>query len=162
MGEAPVARDASDASRGKVGSFTAACVLISNIVGGGIFTVTGLMARDLGDPILILAMAEREQMLHPWTAQIQITVLQAQDVGDIGVVFNHEGRRFGFIQHFDLLHQHFDISGSEVLIVRTIRTEIDQPGHGHDVLAAEFFALLVYVGRLFRVKYDLSHALSIA
>lgn len=40
----------------KIGWFTATCVLISNIVGGGIFTVTGLMARDLGDPILILVM----------------------------------------------------------------------------------------------------------
>lgn len=56
MRNAPAAPDTRSALRGKVGSFTAACVLISNIVGGGIFTVTGLMARDLGDPILILAM----------------------------------------------------------------------------------------------------------
>ena len=32
----------------KIGWFTAACVLVSNIIGGGIFTTTGLMARDLG------------------------------------------------------------------------------------------------------------------
>ena len=38
----------------KIGWFTATCVLISNIVGGGIFTTTGIMARDLGDPMLIL------------------------------------------------------------------------------------------------------------
>jgi APA family basic amino acid/polyamine antiporter len=56
MRHVPVAPDARSPLRGKVDSFTAACVLISNIVGGGIFTVTGLMARDLGDPILILAM----------------------------------------------------------------------------------------------------------
>jgi len=38
----------------KIGWFTATCLLISNIIGGGIFTTTGLMARDLGDPPVIL------------------------------------------------------------------------------------------------------------
>ena len=38
----------------KIGWITATCVLISNIIGGGIFTTTGFMARDLGDPLLIL------------------------------------------------------------------------------------------------------------
>ncbi len=38
----------------KIGWFTASCVLVSNIIGGGIFTMTGFMARDLGDPTLIL------------------------------------------------------------------------------------------------------------
>lgn len=38
----------------RVSGFTATCVLISNVVGGGIFTTTGFMARDLGDPSLIL------------------------------------------------------------------------------------------------------------
>lgn len=38
----------------KIGWFTASCVLVSNIIGGGIFTTTGFMARDLGDPLLTL------------------------------------------------------------------------------------------------------------
>jgi len=38
----------------RVGGITAACVLISNVIGSGIFTTTGFMARDLGDPGLIL------------------------------------------------------------------------------------------------------------
>ena len=38
-----------------IGGFTAGCLLISNVVGSGIFTTTGFMARDLGDPGLILA-----------------------------------------------------------------------------------------------------------
>ncbi|HXV68193.1 MAG TPA: amino acid permease [Nitrospira sp.] len=37
-----------------IGWFTAGCVLISNVVGSGIFTTTGFMARDLGHPGLIL------------------------------------------------------------------------------------------------------------
>lgn len=47
-------RDLSALSR-RVGWFTAACVLISNVIGTGIFTTTGFMARDLGHPGLILA-----------------------------------------------------------------------------------------------------------
>lgn len=40
----------------RIGWFTATCVIISNIIGGGIFTTTGFMARDLGDPWLILVL----------------------------------------------------------------------------------------------------------
>jgi APA family basic amino acid/polyamine antiporter len=39
----------------RIGWFTAACVLVSNVVGSGIFTTTGFMARDLGNPGLILS-----------------------------------------------------------------------------------------------------------
>jgi APA family basic amino acid/polyamine antiporter len=39
----------------RIGIFTAGCLLVSNVVGSGIFTTTGFMARDLGDPRLILA-----------------------------------------------------------------------------------------------------------
>src|SRR5688500_10241534 len=42
------------ASGGRISGFTAGCVLVSNVIGGGIFTATGFMARDLGDPWLIL------------------------------------------------------------------------------------------------------------
>lgn len=38
----------------RIGWFTASCVLVSNVVGTGIFTTTGFMARDLGHPGLIL------------------------------------------------------------------------------------------------------------
>ncbi len=40
----------------KVGGFTAACVLVSNVVGGGIFTTTGFLARDMGDARFILVL----------------------------------------------------------------------------------------------------------
>ena len=47
---------ADEVARPNIGWFTATCVLVSNIVGGGIFTTTGFMARDLGDPILIISL----------------------------------------------------------------------------------------------------------
>ena len=40
----------------RVDWFTAACLLMSNIIGGGIFTTTGFLARDVGDPRLILSL----------------------------------------------------------------------------------------------------------
>ena len=46
-------RDPSSLPR-RIGWFTAGCVLVSNVVGSGIFTTTGFMARDLGRPGLIL------------------------------------------------------------------------------------------------------------
>jgi basic amino acid/polyamine antiporter, APA family len=45
-----------DSARSKISWFTASCVLVSNMIGGGIFTTTGFMARDLGDPLLILSL----------------------------------------------------------------------------------------------------------
>jgi basic amino acid/polyamine antiporter, APA family len=49
-------RHGNGPARSTIGWFTAACVLVSNIIGGGIFTTTGFMARDLGDPILIVSL----------------------------------------------------------------------------------------------------------
>lgn len=40
----------------RIGWFTASCVLVSNIIGGGIFTTTGILARDLGDPSIIVGL----------------------------------------------------------------------------------------------------------
>jgi len=50
----PAAPEASALPR-HIGGFTAGCVLISTVVGSGIFTTTGFMARDLGHPGFILA-----------------------------------------------------------------------------------------------------------
>jgi basic amino acid/polyamine antiporter, APA family len=50
----PAAPEASALPR-HIGGFTAGCVLVSSVVGSGIFTTTGFMARDLGHPGLILA-----------------------------------------------------------------------------------------------------------
>ncbi len=38
----------------KVTALTAGCVIVSNMIGTGIFGTTGFMARDLGSPVLIL------------------------------------------------------------------------------------------------------------
>jgi basic amino acid/polyamine antiporter, APA family len=56
MSDVSTKRHGSGPARSTISWFTAACVLVSNIIGGGIFTTTGFMARDLGDPILIVSL----------------------------------------------------------------------------------------------------------
>lgn len=46
--------DSPGASLRRVGLFTAGCVLVSNAVGSGIFTTSGFLARDLGEPAVML------------------------------------------------------------------------------------------------------------
>src|SRR3972149_7419871 len=54
MGVAP--EDTQRVAPGRVGAFTAVCLLVSNAVGSGIFTTTGFLARDLGDARLVLGL----------------------------------------------------------------------------------------------------------
>lgn len=54
MPSEPAAPEASALPR-HIGGITAGCVLVSTVVGSGIFTTTGFMACDLGQPGFILA-----------------------------------------------------------------------------------------------------------
>ncbi|MDP3596927.1 MAG: amino acid permease, partial [Nitrospirota bacterium] len=73
----------------KIGWFTAACVLISNIVGGGIFTTTGIMARDLGDPMLILLL---------WFMGAVFAVGGAMIYGELGSRVPHAGGDYVYLR----------------------------------------------------------------
>ncbi|MDP1769961.1 MAG: amino acid permease [Nitrospirota bacterium] len=73
----------------KIGWFTAACVLISNIVGGGIFTTTGIMARDLGDPMLILLL---------WFMGAVFAVGGAMIYGELGSRLPHAGGDYVYLR----------------------------------------------------------------
>jgi APA family basic amino acid/polyamine antiporter len=73
----------------KIGWFTATCVLISNIVGGGIFTTTGIMARDLGDPMLILLL---------WFMGAVFAVGGAMIYGELGSRLPHAGGDYVYLR----------------------------------------------------------------
>jgi len=73
----------------KIGWFTASCVLVSNIIGGGIFTTTGLMARDLGDPILILFL---------WFVGALFALGGAMVYGELGAVLPHAGGDYVYLR----------------------------------------------------------------
>ena len=72
-----------------IGWFTASCLLISNIIGGGIFTTTGLMARDLGDPMFILLL---------WTVGGLFAVGGAMVYGELGSRLPHAGGDYVYLR----------------------------------------------------------------
>ncbi len=73
----------------QVGWFTATCVLVSNIVGGGIFTTTGFMARDLGDPMLILAL---------WLVGAGFALAGAMSYGELGAALPQAGGDYVYLR----------------------------------------------------------------
>ena len=94
VGESPDKRKASDVFRPSgrldtIGWFTASCLLVSNIVGGGIFTTTGLMARDLGDPLLILFL---------WSVGGLFAIGGAMVYGELGSRLPHAGGDYVYLR----------------------------------------------------------------
>jgi APA family basic amino acid/polyamine antiporter len=74
----------------RVGWFTAACLLVSNIIGGGIFTTTGFLARDIGDPALILAL---------WLGGALIALAGAMAYSELGAALPQAGGDYLYLRH---------------------------------------------------------------
>lgn len=72
----------------RVGAFTAACVLISNMIGTGIFGTTGFMARDLGSPGLILGL---------WALGGVYALLGAVSYGELGAALPRAGGEYVYL-----------------------------------------------------------------
>jgi APA family basic amino acid/polyamine antiporter len=94
VGESRDKRKASDvrpSSRhiSTIGWFTASCLLVSNIIGGGIFTTTGLMARELGDPMLILSL---------WSLGGLFALGAAMVYGELGSRLPHAGGDYVYLR----------------------------------------------------------------
>lgn len=79
---------AEDALR-KIGAFTAACVLVSNAVGSGIFTTTGFLARDLGDPGAILVL---------WGAGAALALAGALSYAELGAALPRVGGEYVYLR----------------------------------------------------------------
>jgi len=73
----------------QVSGFTAACVLISNVIGAGIFTTTGFLARDLGDAKWILLL---------WIAGGLLALIGAMCYSELGALLPHVGGEYVYIQ----------------------------------------------------------------
>ena len=94
VGESPDKRKASNVSGSSgrlhtIGWFTASCLLVSNIIGGGIFTTTGLMARELGDPMLILLL---------WSLGGLFAIGGAMVYGELGSRLPHAGGDYVYLR----------------------------------------------------------------
>ena len=76
-------------SGSRIGWFTAACLLVSNVIGGGIFTVTGYLARDLGDPVLILGL---------WVGGALIALAGAFSYSELGASLPQAGGDYVYLR----------------------------------------------------------------
>ncbi|SDY58486.1 APC family permease [Nitrosomonas sp. Nm58] len=72
-----------------IGWFTASCVLVSSVVGTGIFTTTGFMARDLGHPGLILSI---------WLVGALIALAGALSYSELGAAFPVAGGEYAYLR----------------------------------------------------------------
>jgi APA family basic amino acid/polyamine antiporter len=85
----PPAESSRTRAPATIGWFTAGCVLVSNMIGGGIFTTTGILARDLGDPLTILAL---------WLLGALFAVGGAMVYGELGARLPHAGGDYVYLR----------------------------------------------------------------
>jgi APA family basic amino acid/polyamine antiporter len=85
----PITHPRSDGDAPGVGAFTAACVLVSNVIGSGIFTTTGFLARDLGDPHLILTL---------WLIGAGLALAGAMCYSELGAAFPQVGGDYVYLR----------------------------------------------------------------
>src|SRR5436309_9449073 len=74
----------------QVGFFSATALVISNMVGTGIFATTGFMAGDLGSAPLILAC---------WTAGALFAIAGALSYSELGINFPSSGGEYVYLTH---------------------------------------------------------------
>lgn len=84
----PSASEPLDSLR-RVSGFTAACVLVSNVIGSGIFTTTGFMARDIGDPGMILLL---------WALGAVLALAGALSYSELGAALPQVGGEYVYIR----------------------------------------------------------------
>jgi APA family basic amino acid/polyamine antiporter len=77
------------ARQSRISGFTAGCLLVSNVIGGGIFTTSGFMARDLGDPWLILAL---------WAVGAFLALAGALSYGELAAAFPQVGGDYIYLR----------------------------------------------------------------
>jgi len=73
----------------RIGIFTAGCLLVGNVVGSGIFTTTGFLARDLGDPWLILAL---------WVFGSLLALAGALSYSELGTALPVAGGEYAYLR----------------------------------------------------------------
>jgi APA family basic amino acid/polyamine antiporter len=73
----------------RVTAFTAACLLISNMIGTGIFGTTGFMARDIGNPLVILLL---------WVLGGGFALLGAMCYSELGAGMPRAGGEYVYIR----------------------------------------------------------------
>ncbi|MGC1953283.1 MAG: amino acid permease, partial [Gammaproteobacteria bacterium] len=72
----------------RLGVFSASCLVVSNMVGTGIFTTTGFLAADLGSPLLVLAI---------WPFGAVLVLAGAVCYAELGINFPRSGGEYVYL-----------------------------------------------------------------
>ena len=111
------------------------------------------------------AALEQQLLLDPRTAEVQVTVLQAQVVVFLALfvrVVDGERGGKGRVQDFNLVNLDFDFTRGELLVGVALFAGVDLTGHRNHVFVAELFGGLHHVGVVVRVEDDLGLAILVA
>ena len=87
--ECPLHKEPLKEGSRRISGFTATCVLVSSVIGTGVFTTTGFMARDLGDPWLILLV---------WAAGALLALMGAICYSELGAAFPFVGGDYVYLR----------------------------------------------------------------
>ncbi|MFQ5792523.1 MAG: amino acid permease, partial [Acidobacteriota bacterium] len=72
-----------------LGLLAAAAIVVSNVIGSGIFTTSGFLARDLGHPLLLLGI---------WVLGGALALAGALSYGELGARFPRSGGEYAFLR----------------------------------------------------------------
>ncbi|OFV96722.1 MAG: hypothetical protein A3F68_03850 [Acidobacteria bacterium RIFCSPLOWO2_12_FULL_54_10] len=72
-----------------IGVFTATCVVVANVIGVGIFTTPGFLARDMGSPFALLAI---------WVLGAILSLAGALCYSELGTLFPEAGGEYAYLR----------------------------------------------------------------
>lgn len=72
-----------------IGAFTGACVVVANVIGVGIFTTPGFLARDLGSPFAVLTI---------WVLGAILALAGALSYSELGAAFPEAGAEYVYLR----------------------------------------------------------------
>jgi len=110
-----------------------------------------IVPRNRGGPA-----AQEKIFLDFGAAQIEITVFQADVLGDLVVAVDHEGRGPGFVEDFQLQDHDLDGACFQLRIFHALGPSAYPSQDGQDVFATNPVGLLVALGAEFRVEDNLN------
>ena len=87
--ENPMEAPANAQLKRQLRPWDAVMIVVGNVIGVGIFTTTGFMARDLGDPWLVMA---------AWALGGVLTLLGALTYGELGAAFPRAGGDYVYLR----------------------------------------------------------------
>ena len=71
------------------GPFIATCIVIANVIGAGIYTTPGFLARDLGSPAAVLAI---------WVLGAILALAGALSYSELGATFPEAGGEYIYLR----------------------------------------------------------------